>query len=460
VFNRRQFLQTASAGLTIFTPGKAAAEQPNVLWITGDDLGIELGCYGFPLVDTPRIDSLASEGVRFTQAFTTAPVCSASRSAFNTGMYQTTTGTHHHRSHRQDGYRLPEGVRLITDYFREQGYFTANVIDVAPGVKGNGKTDFNFTVEKPYDGTHWNQRKPGQRFFAHVNFTAPHKGPSFPLARKAKNLVDPKKVPLPPYWPDDPVVRDEFANYLDAVNMLDGQVGAVLDAIENDGLSKNTLVFMFGDNGRCLIRGKQWLYDPGIRIPMIVRWPGQLQPGTVRTDPMSSIDMTAESIAASGLKVPANMQGRRLFGPGASPRDVIFAARDRCDMTEDRIRCVRSSRFKYIRNFMPERPYTQYNEYIQRQYPTLAVMKRLYQEGKLNETQSLFMQPRKPQIEFYDLQADPFEVNNLAGSAQYRKEEERLARMLDEWIVETKDQGRTPESRAAYDAAQEARKKR
>lgn len=458
VLNRRRFLETSAAGLTIVTPGKAAAGLPNVVWITGDDLGPQLGCYGFPLVETPRMDALASSGVRFTQAFTTAPVCSASRSAFNTGMYQTSTGTHHHRSHRKDRYRLPEGVRLITDYLREQGYFTANVLEVAPGVKGNGKTDFNFYVDKPYDGTHWRQRKPGQPFFAHVNFTAPHKGPSFSEARRRnKSLVDPAKVPLPPYWPDHPVVRDEFANYLDAIHLLDGQVGAVLDALEADGLEQNTLVFLFGDNGRCLIRGKQWLYDAGIHIPMIVRWPGRVRPGTVRRDPVSAIDMMAASIAAAGVKLPANLHGRDLFGSKARPREVIFAARDRCDMTEDRIRCVRSSRFKYIRNFQPERPYTQYNEYIERQYPTLGVMKQLHAEGNLNAVQSLFLQTRKPEVEFYDLQADPHEVRNLAGDPAYRNEEQRLARLLEEWIEQTGDQGRTPEPRDAYEAAQEGR---
>jgi arylsulfatase A-like enzyme len=454
VLNRRHFLQASAAGLAVGA-GTAAPQTPNVLWITGDDLGPQLGCYGFPLVQTPNIDRLAGEGVRFTQAFTTAPVCSASRSAFNTGMYQTSTGTHHHRSHRKDGYRLPEGVRLITDYMRDQGYFTANVVDVAPGVKGNGKTDFNFVADKPYDGTHWRQRKEGQPFFAHVNFMAPHKGSAFVAARKQANLIDPKTVPLPPYWPDDPVVRDEYANYLDAINLLDKQVGAVLTALEADGLANNTLVFFFGDNGRCLIRGKQWLYDAGIQIPMIVRWPGQVTPGSVRKDPVSAIDMTATSIAAAGAKIPANMHGRMMFGKDAKPREAIFAARDRCDMTEDRIRCVRDSRFKYIRNFMPDRPYTQHNDYIEKQYPTLGVMKRSFAEGKLNATQSLFMQPRKPEVEFYDIVADPHEVTNLAGSPKYSKEEQRMARLLDRWMKETNDLGRTPEPRESYAASQE-----
>src|SRR5689334_7971784 len=199
MLSRRQIL-AAPAILT--ARSGSAADRPNLIWILGDDLGVQLGCYGDRLVSTPNIDRLASEGVRFSKFHTTAPVCSASRSGFNVGLYQTTTGTHHHRSHRQDGYRLPDGARLITDRLRDQGYFTCNVRAFADGVTGNGKTDFNFVAEKPFDGIHWKDRKPGQPVYAQINFTAPHMGPSFLAARKRKSLIDPAKVELPPYYPD------------------------------------------------------------------------------------------------------------------------------------------------------------------------------------------------------------------------------------------------------------------
>jgi uncharacterized sulfatase len=282
-----------------------------------------------------------------------------------------------------------------------------------------------------------------------VNFQATHKGPAFPEAHKQANLIDPRAVPLPPYYADHPVIRDEFANYLDCVNLLDRKIGAVLDALDNDGLTGNTLVIFFGDNGRCLLRGKQWLYDAGIHVPMIMRWPGQLKRAEVREDPSVAIDMTATTLWAAGGSIPPNMQGRPLFGPHARPRDVIFAARDRCDMTTDRIRCVRDRRYKYIRNFMPDRPYTQYNQYIETSYPTLGAMKQLHAEGKLNPVQSLFMQPRKPEVEFYDTQSDPHEVNNLAGSAKHREQIAKFGRMLDQWIAETNDLGRHPEAGAS-----------
>jgi arylsulfatase A-like enzyme len=444
--NRRQLLSLGSAAFPAIIHSRmgAASDRPNILWILGDDLGVELSCYGDRVVRTPNIDRLANEGTRFTQCHTTAPVCSASRSAFNVGLYQTTTGTQNHRSHRKDGYTLPHGARLITDRMREQGYFTCNVLEIAPGVRGDGKTDFNFvTAGEPFDGTHWNQRKPGQPFYAQVNFFAPHKGPPFKEARQQKEIIDPAKVELPPYYPDHPVVRDEVANYLDAVQMLDHQVGALLDRLEAEKLLDNTAIFLFGDNGRCLIRGKQWLYDYGTHVPLIVRWPGVAKPAAVRDEPCIMLDMTATTLSAAGIPMPEWFHGRPLFGSGAKPRDVIFTARDRCDETIDRIRSVRGRRYHYIRNLMPERPYTQPNAYIESMYPTQRVMKELHAKGKLNAVQELWLAPRKPEVELYDTQSDPFEVRNLAASQPKLATE--YGPLLDQWMKETSDRGGIPE---------------
>ncbi|MGH9627282.1 MAG: sulfatase family protein [Bryobacteraceae bacterium] len=422
----------------------------NILWLIGEDMGPQIGCYDYPLMRTPNLDRLAGEGAKFTRCFTTAPVCSPSRSAWNTGMYQTTIGAHHHRSHRKDGYTLPDGVKLISRRLHAAGYFTANVTGIEPGLQGTGKTDFNFSAGEPFDGTHWNQRRKDQPFFAQINFRETHKGPAFPEARKQQYLVDPKKVPLPPYYPDHPVVRDEFANYLDAMNLLDKKIGRVLQLLNEEGLAENTVVFFFGDNGRCLIRGKQWLYDAGIHIPLMVRWPGVTEAGRVRDDLVSAIDITATSLAIAGVPLPEKLQGQVMLGPSAArPRDHIYAARDRCDMTVDRIRCIRNKQYKLIRNFMPERPYTQFNAYIEKQYPTLGVMKKLYAEGKLNETQSLFMQPKKPEYELYDVTTDPHEVNNLAGTVKHKYVMKDLNGRLGKWIEDTDDQGRFPEKEAA-----------
>lgn len=200
------------------------AARPNIVWITGEDMGPQLGCFGYPLVHTPNLDRLAEEGTRFSRAFTTAPVCFPSRSAILTGRYQTSIGAHHHHSHRNDGYHLPANARLMTHRLRDAGYFTANVKDIAQGVIGPRKTDLNFAAADVYDGSHWRERKAGQPFFAHVNFDAAHKSPAFAEARKQKSLVDPQAIVLPSYYADHAVIRDEFANYLDAVNLLDRQV--------------------------------------------------------------------------------------------------------------------------------------------------------------------------------------------------------------------------------------------
>ncbi len=417
-------LIVAAAVLCLGAAGAIGADdpRPNILWIIGEDLSPELGCYGDKLVRSPNLDRFASEGVRFTEAFTTAPVCSASRSGFMTGMYQTSIGAHNHRSHRRDGYRLPEGVHVITHYFRQAGYFTANIRTAAPGVKGTGKTDFNFNVEKPFDGTDWNQRGPGQPFFAQVNFPETHRN----FKRAKENPVDPDKVKLPPYYPDHPIAREDWALYLDTVNYLDTKVGAVLKRLDDEGLAENTIVAFFGDHGRAHMRGKQWLYDGGIRVPLIVRFPKKFrtqrcrEPGRVCNCLASAIDISASSLAWAGIAIPPKMEGRPLLSAGGKKREFIVAARDRCDETADRIRCVRTKRYKYIRNFHPERPYTQQNRYKERQYPVLQLLKDLHAEGKLTPEQELFMAPRRPAEELYDLQADPHEVKNLANSPEHQ----------------------------------------
>jgi N-sulfoglucosamine sulfohydrolase len=411
--------------------GQAAPKRPNILWIIADDLGTELSCYGTPLVETPNLDHLAAEGARYTRCFTTAPVCSTSRSAIMTAMYQTTINAHDHRSLTT----LPEGVRTITDLFRQAGYFSANVMKIAPDLESKGKTDYNFTVEKPFDGEDFGELKAHQPFFAEIQIFEPHRGSWTPAPKR----VDPAKVQLPPYYPDHPVVRKDWARYLDTIDYLDGKVGVILNRLKEEGLAENTMVFFFGDNGRCHVRDKQWLYEGGLHIPLIVRWPGHMKPGTVSDDLISAIDISATSVALSGASLPTNVQGRIFLGPKASKREYIFGARDRCDETVDRIRSVRDKRYKYIRNFMPERPYTQRNAYKERAYPALEVMKQLHAEGKLTPEQELFMADRKPEEELYDLETDPHEVHNLAAAKDYARIRKRLSDALEKWMKECDD---------------------
>jgi N-sulfoglucosamine sulfohydrolase len=455
---RRDFLKGVGLGsvsLTLSGCVSAAKlfeekDRPNILWILSEDISPDLACCGTPAVQTPNLDRLARQGIRYTNAFTTSPVCSASRSAMITGMYQTSIGVHHHRSHRSDGYTLPESVRMITEYFRRAGYFTANVKTAAPGVRGSGKTDFNFKFENAFDGDDWNKRKAGQPFFAQLSISVTHRGGHWKnLTQKLKNPVDTAKVKLPPYYPDHPVARRDWATYLDSIQVMDGYVGKILKRLDDEGLTDNTVVIFIGDHGRCHVRGKQWLYDGGIHIPLIIRWPGKIKPGRVCHDLVSAIDISATVLKIAGFEPPKYMQGRLFLGPNAKKREYIIAARDRCDETIDRIRCVRTKRYKYIRNFMPERPYTQINRYKESSYPMLPLMRKLHTDGKLTPVQALFMAPRKPVEELYDIKNDPYEIRNLADSPKHQKTLKKMRRILDKWIKDTSDKGQFPEPESA-----------
>jgi len=461
--NRRDFLEVAGfAAATMIMPTRMCGQtepkdRPNILWILSEDISPDLSCYGTPAVQTPNLDNLARAGIRFANAFTTSPVCSPSRSAMITGMYQTSIGTHHHRSHRDDGYTLPKPVRLITEYFHQAGYFTANVTTAAPGVQGSGKTDFNFQFKNAFDGNDWGQRKTNQPFFAQLSISVTHRGGHWKdLHVKLDNPVDPAKVALPPYYPDHPVARQDWATYLNSIQLMDQYVGKILGRLDDEGLADNTVVIFIGDNGQCHVRGKQWLYDGGIHIPLIIRWPGRLEAGQACDYLVSSIDISATVLKIAGIEPPKYMQGRVFLEPDekktwkpVKKRDYIIAARDRCDETIDRIRCVRTKQYKYIRNFMPERPYTQRNRYKEQSYPMLALMKELHAAGKLTPVQALFMAPRKPDEELYDIQNDPYEINNLAASPKHQEPLNKMRTLLQEWIKDTADSGQLPEKLSA-----------
>ena len=456
---RRDFLGTVAAGATAVLPGCAVPERGpwNIVWIIADDLSPDLSCYGNQDVDTPNIDRLAAEGARFTNAYVTCPVCSPSRSAMITGMYQTSIGAHRHRSHRDDGYTLPAPVRMITDYFREAGYYTVN--DHDSGLGGRNKTDFNFEHGKPFDGTDWRDREPGQPFYAQVNIFEPHRGrPPDPWSFTEGKLepTDPDGVTPPRYYPQDEVSRKDWAGYLDAVRLLDEKVGRVLERIDEDGLAGNTVVAFLGDHGRPMPRDKQFLYDGGIRVPLIVRWPGQLEPGSVRDELVSTIDLSVTSLSIAGIEVPEHVEGRVFLGQGKmADREYVFAARDRCDETVDRIRAVRDKRYKYIRNYYPDRPYMQLNRYKEVSYPIWRQMQRLEKAGEITAAEYPFLAKARPEEELYDTEQDPDELHNLAESADHLQTLTKMASVLDLWIQHTGDKGEEPEDPAIAQAWEE-----
>jgi N-sulfoglucosamine sulfohydrolase len=443
--------------------------KPNILWIIAEDMGPDMGCYGHPEVFTPHLDRIAGEGVIYTHAYTTAAVCSPSRSAFMTGMYQTSIGAHNHRSHRNDNYQLPAGVRVITDILRDGGYYTGNIVDLCGDpeetfYRGTGKTDWNFTYSgerksKPFDTDKWEDLQTHQPFYAQVNFPESHRGSSWDTAHQhVGKKAEPSKVQIPPYYPDHEVSRKVWAQYLNAVMAFDKKVGFILDKLEQEGMLENTMVMIFGDNGRAMVRSKQWPYESGLHIPLLVRWPRNFPlpagfaPGKQDSRLLSIIDVSATTLKIAGLNPPMLMQGRVFLGRDAAPpRNYVFGGRDRGDETVDRIRTVRDKRFRYIRNYYPDKPFLQLNRYKEWTYPILQLMRELHEQGKLDQVQEYLMNPTRPKEELYDLEQDPYEINNLAGNSEFLKLKQHLGALLESWIMETNDQGRIPESKEITD---------
>ncbi len=461
-FSRRDFLTTFSKGAFVIPLAANAGvlgisqrySHPNILWILAEDASLHLSCYGEDTIETPNIDRLAAEGVKFENAFVTSPVCSPARSALITGMYQSVLGAQNHRSQSDfgkgrgaeiywDSYRLPEPVKLIPEYFQEAGYFTVNGGRKRSNVSGEvelGKTDYNFIWDTDvYDSDDWSDRAPGQPFFAQYQLNGgKNRGAEVP------EPVDPTDVTLPPYYPDHPVIREDWARYLNAVLLMDQQVGEVLQRLDDEGLADNTVVFFFTDHGISHVRGKQFLYDEGIRIPLIVRWPGILSPGSVRDDLVEHIDISATSLDIAGLPVPDHMHGRPLFNEETPPRDHIVATRHRCDETVDNLRCVRTKRYKYIRNYYPERSHAQPNQYKDGK-EIVQTMRRLYAAGELNAIQASMFQPNRPPEELYDFEKDPYEIHNLVGEHAYQRILLDLRRKHLDWVHRVRDMGLIPE---------------
>ncbi|QDT65769.1 sulfatase family protein [Calycomorphotria hydatis] len=427
----------AAAVLLISAAEITAAERPNILWIIADDLSPELGCYGYEGVNTPRIDNLAEEGTRYTAAFATSPVCSSSRSAFITGVYQTTTGSHHHRTHNMKP--LPGSIVPITELLRDAGYYVCNSNSA---MTRPGKSDYNFAFDgEVFDGAEWSKRKPGQPFFAQVQIHEPHR-----KFNNASAEVRNRDFKIPAYYPEHPIIRADWANYLATVEVLDEKVGKVLDRLDKEGLTENTVVIFFGDHGRPHYRDKQWLYDGGLRVPLIIRCPKHINAGAVNDELVSLIDVSAATVKLAGLDVPDWMQGRDLLSDDFQGRDMIFAARDRCGSTVDRIRCVRTEQYKYIRNFYPDKPYWQHSDYKELGYPGMTLGRVLKQRGELTGPHAAFWADHRPAEELYDLKADPEELHNLAADPDYQDKLAKLRSDLDHWMIETNDQGGQPET--------------
>ena len=448
----------------------SAARRPDILWLIGENLAHDLGCYGAKNLRTPNLDRLAAEGVRYTNVFATNPTCAPSRSAFFTGMYQTSTDTHPMRSHRSDAFRLPDGVRPVTHRLRDAGYFTANLKTLDGKEIGTGKLDLNFVNEGPIyhdNSSDWAMLPRDRPCFVVVNAleseydiydrqTWKHARVEWVGEREHEKIATPENVVPPPYYPDHPVVREEWARYLNSVSGMDKRFGLVLERLRAEGREDDTVIIFFGDNGRLEPRGIHWCYDSGLRVPLIIRWPKnfpappQSKPGMVNDEMVSLIDLAATTLAVAGVPRPMLMQGHSLLGERtAPPRRYVFAARDRIDETVQRIRSAHDKRFHYIRTLSTGPTFASLNRYKEKCFPIYPLMRGLQAQGRLTGPPLELMERIGPCEELYDLQTDPHEIKSLTNSSQpeHREALTRLRAALDTWMIETGDRGHIPEPR-------------
>ena len=447
--NRKIKVTTAAAFIGMTTAAQIQ-QKPNILWIMAEDMGQDLECYGMKAVRTPNLNRMVEEGVIYRAACCTAPISSPSRSAMMTGVHQTVINAHNHRSNRD--VPLGDGVKPITYYLREAGYTcilgNSNVMN-----KGR-KTDCNFkhTPLGEWNGKNkfglfdkYDEFTPeDQPFFAQVQLVVTHRGDWWKrVTAGSEHPVTPDSVELPPYLPDDARVRRQWASYLDQVEYMDNEVGMLMDELKRKGMMDNTIVFFIGDNGRCEVKGKGYLYEPGVKIPMIA-WGKGIRPSEVK-ELVSTLDISATVLDLAGAEMPDYLDGKPLFdratGKAARGRDTFYAARDNWDEIIDCMRSINTERYKYIRNYMPEKGWDEHQQYLEFHRPAIHVLRELKKDGRLSSVQMQFMEEKKPAEELYDLRNDPHETRNLAGLPQYENVLKDMRFRMDSWQKRHKDCG-------------------
>lgn len=446
-------LLTAICLSTAFVFHQAPAEtQPNILWITCEDLSPHLGSYGDKVTKTPNLDQLAKEGVRYTHVFSTAGVCAPSRSSIITGMYQTSIGTQHMRTLQTPTSKqytlvpsysalIPEQVRCFPEYLRKAGYYCTN----------NEKQDYQFVApvtvwDENSTKADWRGRKDkNQPFFSVINLVTTHESQVF-MRDKEPLQVKPEDVEVPSYYPDNAIIRKDIARFLTNVQIMDKQVGEIIQKLKDDRLYDNTIIFFYSDHGDGLPFVKRELYDRGLKVPMIIRFPKGEKGGTVNDQLISFVDLAPTILSLANIPIPSYLQGQDFLGnqKAKTPRKYIYAARDRMDTEVDRVRAVSDGRFKYLKNYMPEKPYYQDITYRLGQNSMKEIL-RLKEEGKLNEQQMYWFRNSKPDEELFDTKTDPNEYKNLANDPAYQTKLTELRTKHQEWLKKYGDMGAIPE---------------
>ena len=431
--------------------GPKLPQKPNILWLVAEDLSSIIPPFGDNTVATPNLTRLADEGIRYTQVYSSSGVCAPSRAAIATGMYQNRIGAQHMRTTNIADFGVegivpyeavpPAYVKMHSQYFREAGYYASN----------NAKEDYQFrkTVTAWDDSSrsaHWRNRAEGQPFFSVFNFGITHESQVWAQAGNPLLVDENLEVPIPPYLPDSEIGRKDVRQVYSNIVAMDQQVGEILNQLEEDGLLDSTIIFWYSDHGGPLPRQKRLLYDSGIHLPLIIRFPDQYRAGEIDDQLISFVDFKSTILSLAGIEPPTYVDGRAFLGEYAAStsRDYVHAAADRFDSEYDTIRAVRDKRFKYLRNFNPEKPYYLPLTYRE-QMPVMQELLRMRDAGQLNETQAQWFRTSKEEEELFDTENDPYELNNLAGDTSYAEKLAELRNELDSWMSYIDDKGLMPE---------------
>lgn len=435
--------------LFLWLPLLIVAQKPNIVWITCEDMSFHLSCFGSKVVKTPNLDALATDGIRFTNLFSVAGVCAPSRAGIITGMYPISIGAQHMRtlSASQNATRdyppgfmpyetvPPPSVRCFPEYLRAQGYYCTN----------NSKEDYQFRAPKTaWDESspkaHWRNRPvAGQPFFSVFNFTITHESQVWSRNHESL-LVDPQRVEVPPIYPDVPEVRKDVARHLSNAIRMDSLAGIIIRELKDAGLYHNAYIFFYSDHGDGLPFYKREVYDRGMRAPLIIKLPANKMAGTTDTQLISFVDLAPTVLSLAGIPIPKHLQGQAFLGPQKAKKDrtYVYGARDRMDSEIDRVRAVRDSRFKYIRNYNTQLPRYQ-NIGYRLQQPMMVKMLEMKEKGELNAIQMRWFEPGKPAEELYDCLTDPLELNNLAEKPEFAPKLKELRKAMDQWLKKVGD---------------------
>ncbi|MEM8889129.1 MAG: sulfatase [Bacteroidota bacterium] len=425
--------------------------QPNIVWIVAEDLSPFLPDWGDPTIETPNISRLVAEGVKYTHVFSPSGVCAPSRAAISTGMYPASIGAHHMRTGGNPKY-FPKGltpyealpdpeIQMHSERLRRAGYYCTN----------NSKEDLQYKKpptawDESSNQAHWKNREPGQPFFAIFNLGVTHESRIWAKAEDSLWVDENLNVNVPPYLPDNEVGQTDVRRMYSNIKEMDAQVGDLLAELEAANLMDSTIIFWYSDHGGPLPRMKRLVYDSGIRLPMVIRFPNKFRAGETDDQFVSFIDFKPTIMSLAGIEPGDFMDGKAFLGTYARTEEAkyVHAGGDRFDGKYDMIRAVRDKQYKYIRNFQPEKPMylpVAYRENM----PVMKELLRMREAGELNEVQALWFKETKAPVEFYDLEKDPHEVNNLADDPTYADKIKELSEEMDRWMEEIGDRGRIEE---------------